>query len=144
MKKIRNTYYAHISNFKDKYDWIGGWFNDIPKGYEFNIIKQDNYTGNVSYIYCPDFDTENEPRLLYSLTFDHTHKLIRDIVYSPDNPPIYHHKWMFVKEDYKGFDISQAKLRSDLYKSLLTSYDKKRIGRLIYWKEFLEKHNLSL
>jgi hypothetical protein len=48
------------------------------------------------------------------------------------DPYIYHHKWLFVKDDYSEFDVEESKRRS-LAWLVLDGIDKKRIGRLSYW-----------
>ena len=51
----------------------------------------------------------------------------------PSDPPIYHHKWLFVDDDYPGFDVAQGKLRSAAWLAL-PDVDKSRIGRRSYWQ----------
>jgi hypothetical protein len=50
----------------------------------------------------------------------------------PNDPYIYHHKWLFVADDYDGFDVEESKARSDAWLAL-PEVDKSRIGRACYW-----------
>ena len=54
-----------------------------------------------------------------------------------NNIPIYHHKWMMVSDDYHGFNVDEAKKRSEKIEEVIKKYsiDKKRIGYKTYWKE---------
>ena len=48
------------------------------------------------------------------------------------DPYIYHHKWLFVTDDYSGFNVEASKERSRLWLGL-DGVDKKRSGRKSYW-----------
>ncbi|NLB54711.1 MAG: class I SAM-dependent methyltransferase [Lentisphaerae bacterium] len=59
-------------------------------------------------------------------------------------PTIYHHKWMFVDDDYLGFDVKEAMEWSEIWenhpivKALLadkSEHFRLRIGRQDYWQE---------
>jgi hypothetical protein len=50
------------------------------------------------------------------------------------NPYIYHPKWLFVEEDYAGFEVAASVQRSAACMSL-TDVDKSLIGRTSYWNE---------
>jgi hypothetical protein len=47
---------------------------------------------------------------------------------------IYHHKWQWVSDDYKGFDVEKNKQRS-LQWSSLDGVDKSRIGQRKHWDD---------
>ena len=51
----------------------------------------------------------------------------------PSDPFIYHHKWLFVKDDYDGFDVEESKTRSRAWMAL-TDIDRTRIGKKSYWE----------
>ena len=89
-------------------------------------------TGAVSFIKSPDFDTADEP-------------IVGDVItVKPDgttrrrsrraDPQIYHHKWLFVADDYKGFNVAASKRRSATWLKL-ADIDKSRIGTKSYWEE---------
>jgi len=47
---------------------------------------------------------------------------------------IYHHKWLFVANDYTGFSVGESRNRSIAWMGL-ENVDKSRIGRKGYWIE---------
>lgn len=104
----------------------------LPSGFEYTVVKHNEINGNVSFIHCPDFDTADEPA-----TGDYA-------VVHPDgvvklhpalaDPYIYHHKWLFVAEDYEGFDLEASVRRSIAWMSL-PDVDKSLIGRASYWNK---------
>ena len=53
----------------------------------------------------PDFDTSYFPivKASFKVNSDNTFPKAQPRK-SKDNPPIYHHRWLFVKDDYTGFD----------------------------------------
>ena len=54
----------------------------------------------------------------------------------PRDPEIYHHKWLFVAEDYKGFDV-EASRQWSLAWMRFDGIDLARIGRKSYWDKFV-------
>jgi DNA phosphorothioation-associated putative methyltransferase len=88
----------------------------LPDGFEYTVIKHNEINGNFSFIYCNDFDTVHEPStgkfaVVNSDGTLKTHAALAD-------PYIYHHKWLFVAEEYDGFDISKSRERSLAWLSL--------------------------
>ena len=49
-------------------------------------------------------------------------------------PQIYHHKWLFVKDDYKGFDVEESKKRSIKWLSVSDKINMSKIGYKNYWE----------
>ena len=106
--------------------------DQLPKDFKFNIIKYPEKPGeNISFINSPDFDTNPEP-IITDLYIYKDNKL----TYIPerDKKQIYHHKWLFVKDDYNGFDIEESKERSAKWLAL-PNIDFSRIGYQDYWKQ---------
>jgi hypothetical protein len=52
----------------------------------------------------------------------------------PKDPYVYHHKWLFVADDYTGFDVRESKARSRAWMQL-ADVDRSRIGKKSYWRE---------
>jgi len=101
----------------------------LPKGFKYTIIKWDKKDNSMSFIESVDFDISNEP------TVDNSYKVSNGVIKfrsKPKRDQIYHHKWMFVKPSYKGFDYIESKLRSlKWYKKY--EYDSRMIGYKDYW-----------
>ena len=107
---------AHFKFFKDllaahrkrKADEVGAQQAAFNSRHflDFNIIKYNTQTGDISFINSFDFDVRPEP-LVYDVE---TYKFgnlepVRVTKYKPANAPIYHHKWMFVKDSYSDFAV---------------------------------------
>jgi hypothetical protein len=96
------------------------------------VVKLDTRTGSVSFIACPDFDTAEEPTVGAVMTVRHdgTTRSRSQLA----DPHIYHHKWLFVDDDYAGFDVEASKVRSAVWLAL-DNVDKSRIGTKSYWEK---------
>lgn len=136
-KKIGSTTYIHKSAV-DKLDAAAqSRINEItvPKDFgEYEVIKYDKKTNNVSFIKSPDWNTNPEPIVGDSIMFkdDGSSKITKG---RKNNQQIYHHKWMMVSEDYKGFDVEESKKRSEQWEKSDIEFDRKKIGNSDYWNE---------
>ena len=96
-----------------------------------DIIKYDTILHNVSVISCFDFDGEDEP-IIQMVWTD-----LRQINYTRPTGAIYHHKWMMVGDDYRGFDIDGSKRRSERIKQVMfenPGIAPNQIGNQVYWE----------
>jgi len=112
---------------------------DLANEFDYNLIKYNLKTNNITFIQSPDFDSAPEPTVGLQLLVktDGTIKLMRP----SSDPWIYHHKWLFVRDDYPGFDVNESKHRSEHWMSL-PDVDYKRIGKKSFWeREVLPKLN---
>jgi hypothetical protein len=99
---------------------------DLAKGY--NVVKYDNKNGNVSFLYSPDFDTADEPIVDWHVTVAKGKEPSRRA-----NGMLYHHKWQFVKDGYRGFDVAASKLRSLTWLPHIQKGESSRIGKPEVW-----------
>ena len=107
----------------------------LPSKFSYQVVKYNLRSRNFSFVNSPDFDTAPEPTVGES-------RLVRGDGTSrrrapQSDPEIYHHKWLFVADDYTGFDVEAGKERSRSWINL-PGIDRRRIGRKSYW----EKHVL--
>ena len=102
----------------------------LPHAFDYQIVKYNYRNEVVSFVQCPEFDTMPEPIVGEIATVDVQGNVRRRK--QPRDPEIYHHKWLFVADDYDGFDVEQSKRRSLAWMSL-DSVDRKRIGRKSHW-----------
>lgn len=109
-----------------------------------NIIKLDTKIGDFSIITCKNFNTSREPRLLWGHKCYMGTRKLKTMVFSETNPPIYHSKHMFVENDYTGFDLEESKRWTSKWNKCVKKGDKKNIGTLKGWKEFLLKNKLEV
>ena len=86
----------------------------------------------MSFIHCPGFDAEPEPVIAAIVVVRADGTVERRSL--PADPYIYHHKWLFVAEDYAGFDVSASRVRSQQWLGL-SGVDRSRIGKRSYWEE---------
>jgi len=72
----------------------------------YPIIKFNIKENRLSYIKSPDWDSASEPIVGDSYLIDSS-GVIK--FRKSNNKQIYHHKWMFVSDDYTGFDVEESK-----------------------------------
>jgi hypothetical protein len=71
----------------------------------FNYVTYNAGNDSITFGYSPDFDTAREPIAGEQLqVFYDTGKT----TYKPNNRQIFHHKWLWVENDYDGFDQEEA------------------------------------
>tara|TARA_B100000073_G_scaffold342623_1_gene346008 strand:- start:10841 stop:12064 length:1224 start_codon:yes stop_codon:yes gene_type:complete len=148
-KKIGNQVWLHKDYISDLMDLteFEKFKENLPEGYNFNILRYDEKAKEIAFIESPDFDSAHEPLVGNSIRIKKEEEgfSVSKIQTPPKDPLIYHHKWLFVKDDYKGFDISESKQRSIEWKTelgvnkSLTS----KIGRLSFWNEWLKENGLK-
>lgn len=80
----------------------------------FRCLRFDLNSGTIRFDEAPDFDSSREPVVGWWLTVN------------PDgsankgwSEAIWHHKWLWVKDDYQGFDVAASRAWSAKYAPLL-------------------------
>lgn len=143
MKKIGNRLYMHrdyafeldkplLIDFVDAYVAFRG-FSTTP----FNCVRIKpivNWHPEIAFQYSKDFDTADEPSVDYTLRYrfeGSKYVALKPLVHSN---LIWHHKWMWVKPDYKGFDYEASKARSALWKPHVKKSELTKIGNKLYWE----------
>ena len=112
--------------------------------FEFHIIKYDDFKQTISFISCPTFNILNEPLVDAVITVNLETEGVTKRDYKSmtpgTNPPIYHHKWLMVRDDYKNFhpyyNIEHYVKRSEMIEKVMRMFpwiDKKMIGYRRYW-----------
>ena len=104
----------------------------LPNGFRYTIVKYVMSDETVSFIHSRDFDSSPEPVVgdLYTVKCDGSTRFRREAA----DPWIYHHKWLFVADDYKGFDVEASRARSCQWLAL-DSVDFRRIGKKGFWEK---------
>lgn len=146
MKKVVNNYYVHISAIEELKKIDGAieilekTKEKLPLEFNYKIIKFNIKTKAITYVESNDWDEEKEPSVGNAITFNEKSpngKLIKE------KGQIYHHKWCFVSDNYKGFNIEESKKRSKEWEKYITKEWSCRIGYRKYWKEFLKENNIE-
>lgn len=155
MKEVCGNWYVHTSNTVELYRKIMNkkgkielmrvqqvlsmLKQKIPIG---NIVKYNSLNRDVTLLYSGDWDSSNEPEIHES----YIHKAdTGEIKYVKGKGQIYHNKWQFVSETYRGFDISEAKQRTQLWNSIPDiKLHKSKIGYKKYWVQLLKENGIPL
>lgn len=104
--------------------------------FDFNLVKIDltDTTTEVTVINCVEFDTVHEPRVGKVTKFVKDNRV--GIFEKSYDYLVYHHKWMFVTDDYDGFDVKESKARSEEW--MKYEPPRNKIGYRHFWIDFLE------
>jgi len=106
------------------------------------VIKYNKKMNKVSFIYCCEFNSCLEPGVTGYITVDLNTEsgIVRQ--YQKDFP-IYHHKWLMVRDDYDKFynyPMHVVKKRSENIEKLMNcglfDIDTKRMGMYTYWEAY--------
>ncbi len=103
----------------------------VPPDFSYTVVKLTVANKSLSFIAVADFDTAPEPTIgtVITVRADGSCRRMRAL----ENPYIHHHKWLFVRDDYEGFDVEESKGRSRMWMKL-QDVDRRRIGRKSYWQ----------
>ena len=106
----------------------------LPPEFSYTVVKFQMSEQTVSFIQSTDFDSADEPTVgdLYTIKADGSASFRRQL----NDPWIYHHKWLFVTDDYKGFDVEASKTRSRQWLRL-PDIDFTRIGKKSFWQQYV-------
>lgn len=136
-KKINSVLYIH----KSAIDTLNEAEKDVflqahkilDKSFHYEILKINVPNNEVSFIHSPNWNESDEPFVgdSYKVSLNNENATFRKA--RKGNPQIYHHKWMFVKDDYEGFSVEKSKKRSKQWSELDIEINKKKIGNWEYW-----------
>jgi hypothetical protein len=113
--------------------------NGLPVGYVG--IKWNKKNDYLTFQWSPDFNHSHEPKVGKCVLVKPSGGMV---VREPSaDPMVWHHKWLWVGDDYEGFDVEASKRRSKLYEDKLTARQKYRMGRLSRWRQILKELGLK-
>jgi hypothetical protein len=140
-KKIQNTIYVH-KDYEKTLDFAN---KEISKAKKILGSKLKKYTAirvnikskDIAFIYSPNFDIADEPIVGKSILV----KFDGSVTITPQrkNPQIWHHKWMWVEDDYKGFDVEESKKRSELWNDKVSKEERRKIGYKSFWDKIRKR-----
>ena len=108
-------------------------FNHI----KYNIVKLRKNRSEIFLVDCVDFDYADEPTVG---TVTRINMKTGEIISTQKiDYLVYHHKWLWVADDYEGFDVQEAKERSE--RILKARLDSHPIGHIKYWQQMIALHN---
>lgn len=120
-KDIGNKIYFHTSYHTDivpkeiwnlATDLLSSIGLDIA---DFSVTIYSKSGKMIQFVTCPTFNCLDEPVVGLIVSID----LYTEEITTRKCDQIYHHKWLFVKSDYTGFDVQEAYERSRMYLSRL-------------------------
>lgn len=118
----------------------------VPDDFQFEIIRWNESKSELAFIECNDFDIAHEPIVgnVLKVQFIDENPMVK-LTKAPSDPLIYHHKWLFVKDDYTNFNVFESQVRSLTWKTILgvNKEISSRIGRLSFWDKWLKENNLE-
>lgn len=106
--------------------------------FAYNSIMFDPQRGIIRFDEAPDFDTASEPTVGNYITVF----LNRSNTSPPQkghSDSIWHHKWLWVKDDYTGFDVDKSKEWSRQWLAKLNEPAK---GSKLHWQSQLKNVGL--
>ena len=88
----------------------------LPQFFYYNCIMYDPKKQVIRFDEAPDFDTEREPHPGDFIEVNLQIKTIR----TGHSDFIWHHKWMWVDDNYEGFDVEKSYQWSKEWTQLIT------------------------
>ena len=107
----------------------------LPPEFDYTVVKYNLANGALSFVQVADFAAAPEPTVGIVIVVKNDGSC--RTVNPPRDPYIYHHKWLFVLDDYDGFNVDESRRRSAAWLSL-PKIDKRRIGKRSYWMKHIE------
>jgi DNA phosphorothioation-associated putative methyltransferase len=133
-KEIGYAVYLH-RDYEDRLGSTVEWAKrHLPTDYEYNVVKLNQRNDSVSFIHCPAFDIEHEPAIATIMVVNANGNVQNRNM--PSDPYIYHHKWLFVDDNYQRFDVDESRARSKRWIAI-PDVDRSRIGTRSYWEEMV-------
>ena len=133
-KHIGYMLYVHKSAAEAILPQLPAWMQAlVPNTHSWDVIKWDRASGAWSFIACAHFDEKDEPDV--GISFVVRPDGLQRFVHPPADPWIYHHKWLMVHPNYKGFDVQAAMVRSlrVLHIARMRGVAANRYGRKSVW-----------
>jgi hypothetical protein len=110
-------------------------------------IKPDGLglADEVAFQYSPDFNTADEPEVTQTVVCVWNKELdmwtVKDQRVHKNT--IWHHKWMWVHKDYKGFNYEASKKRSATWKPHVSKSELPKIGNKKFWESIKSRWESS-
>jgi len=137
-KKVGSCIYAHKEyEYEITPENILNKAKSKLEGFEYSCIKYDKKSGNVTFQLSEDFDTAHEPIVsrCFLVRADGSTRMMSE----KKDPQIWHHKWMWVADDYTGFDVEESKRRSEQWEDHVNKEEKRKIGYLSFWNSIKDR-----
>ena len=106
----------------------------LPAGWQYTVVKWNRRSGAITFVHSPDWNENPEPTVgdLWTVSADGCATFRARTA----DPCIYHHKWLFVADDYSGFNVEESRGRSREW-AAFPDVDRSRIGKQSYWTKYV-------
>ncbi len=146
-KLLPEALYVHISALKELNPHLriyeGCASRTIGRMNNVTLIKFHIYKPQISYLYYPDFDLIEHPKLHISMTVELQDLKVKFRDYSKqNNPPILHRKETFVTEDYALYEKFAQLTEEEIAKGLLKNSSE--IGYYEGWEKRLQSMGVEI
>ena len=141
--------FAHLIPHKIDLQVLEEAEKQLPTDFEYTLIRYDRNSGNISFIQVHNFDTDDDPiggdswyiKNPRYIAQGETHRFTS----GKKDPQVYHHKWVYVPDDYSGFDFKRSRLWSERWRGYAYNggFSTAQLCRLSTWNEFLKKHKIQ-
>jgi len=108
---------------------------DLPQDFVYKTLVWDEKNETVRFDEAPDFDTAREPHPGITYTVTGGGKVTRRVVNQ-----IWHHKWLWVGEDYTGFNVAASREWSEKW---LGKVAEVASGYPAKWQQQLKKYGVK-
>jgi hypothetical protein len=105
---------------------------------DYTCIRYDKKNNDIAFQKSPDFNTADEPTVGKTITVKADGD-VRISLPKKNNPQIWHHKWMWVGDNFSGFDVEASKARSELWEPHVSKEEKRKIGYRDFWNLIKER-----
>ena len=142
-KSIGDSIYVHKDYVKDVvpaniYEQAEAILNEAYPDFQYNCIKYTPTANRIAFQAVPEFDTAREPAVGDYIIVDVDDGTAR----KGHSDYIFHHKWLWVNNNYNGFDVADSWNWSKQWLSVLQEpSDGNGIER---WNNQLNKYNLPI
>lgn len=130
-KRIGNCLYIHCNYENLIENQILEKAKEYLKDHSYTCLKYNKKNGNITFQWSPDFDISDEPIVGKSILVKQNGDIT--VTNQKKDPQIWHDKWMWVGDDYNGFDIEKSKKRSKLWRLYVLPEEKCKIGTKSFW-----------
>lgn len=115
-KDMYTKIYAHKNYIKeivpeDKLNQALNILNKLYPDFTYNGFSYDSKHNTIGFQEAPDFNTAEEPIVGKWVSIN----LDNNKVTTGTSNAVWHHKWLWVKDDYNGFDVNKSINRSKSY-----------------------------
>lgn len=117
-------------------DLLAMYVSHLPNSFKYNTVVFNRREGTIRFDEALGFDVVREP---WAGNYVKVTPLLTLVMGKTES--IWHHKWLWVKEDYKGFDVQKS---YEWSKKWLDRLHEPASGSMKTWQQQLKEVGLGL